>query len=99
MATKTPVIAHNVTSVPEIFDGSKRGWPVNSNGTVFNILDNNRERPQVDIEHFAQVIDEVRIKADENDFNTRINNAYEYVKENTWDKLGKFWRDTFKSQL
>ena len=99
MATKTPVIAHNVTSVPEIFDGSKRGWPVNSNGTVFNILDNNRERPQIDIEHFAQVIDEVRLKADENDFNTRINNAYEYVKENTWDKLGKFWRDTFKSQL
>ena len=97
MATKTPVIAHGVTSVPEILDHGLRGFMVKSNGTVFNVLDNNRERPQIDLDDFVDTIEYVLNPDNQSIVTTKADIAYQYIQNNTWDNLGSFWRDLFKN--
>ncbi len=97
MATKTPVIAHSVTSIPEILDHGLRGFMVKSNGTVFNVLDNNRERPQIDLNDFVDTIEYVLNPDNQSIVTTKADIAYQYTQNNTWDNLGPFWRDLFKN--
>jgi len=97
MATKTPVIAHSVTSIPEILEHGLRGFMVKSNGTVFNVLDNNRERPQIDLNDFVDTIEYVLNPDNQSIVTTKADIAYQYTQNNTWDNLGPFWRDLFKN--
>ena len=96
MATKLPVIAPNNTSVPEIL-GEDRGWRVQSGHTpthwIIKENDNERMRPLMDVEEAAETIKYIMEHPEE--AAERAENAYAWVKENTWENICKQWINVF----
>lgn len=97
MATKLPVVAPNNTSIPEIL-GEDRGWRVNSGHTpthwVIKDNDNERMRPLMDVEEAAETIKYIMEHPEE--AANRAENAYDWITENTWDKICQQWISLFK---
>jgi glycosyltransferase involved in cell wall biosynthesis len=97
MATKLPVVAPGVTSVPEIL-GEDRGWQVRSGHTsshwIIKENDNERMRPLMDVEEAADKI--VYIMNHPEEAAERAENGYKWILEHTWSKLAPQWLDVFK---
>jgi len=96
MATKLPVVAPDNTSVPEIL-GDDRGWRVPSGHTpshwIIKENDNERMRPLMDVQAAADAIE--FIKNNPAQAKQRAENAYKWVKHNTWQEVCKQWIDVF----
>jgi len=95
MATKTPVVAPDNTSLGEILGDNERGWkiPSGDNPSMWIIKenDNERMRPLMDVEKAADAL--LEIKAGK--YPERVEAAYEWAKELTWEKVGKDWMNIF----
>ena len=96
MATKTPVIAPDNTSVPEIL-GDDRGWriPSGHNPSMWMIKenDNERMRPLMDVEAAADAILEIKNNPEEAE--RRAEAAYKWAIEHTWNDVCKQWITIF----
>ena len=96
MATKLPVVAPDNTSVPEIL-GEDRGWRIKSGHTpthwIIKENDNERMRPLMDVEEAAQTIKYIMDNRAEAAI--RSEKAYEWIQDNTWDKICKEWLNVF----
>lgn len=96
MATNLPVVAPNNTSVPEIL-GDDRGWRVPSGHTASHWIikenDNERMRPLMDVVAAADAIEFIKNNPDE--VKQRTNNAYRWIKKNTWGVVCEQWLDVF----
>lgn len=83
MATKTPVIMPNNTSLTELIL-PERGYLVNSgsNLNLFTVLtqDNDIMRPLVDVEDLIDKM--LHVYNNKNEVATKVNNAYEWVTNN-----------------
>ena len=97
MATKLPVVAPSTTSVPEIL-GDDRGWRIRSGHTpshwIIKENDNERMRPLMDVEQAADVIQSMI--EDRTEATQRAENAYNWIQENTWEKVCEKWLFVFK---
>jgi glycosyltransferase involved in cell wall biosynthesis len=97
MAVKLPVIAPDNTSVPEIL-GDDRGWRIKSGHTpshwIIKENDNERMRPLMDVEQAANTIEYIMNNPDE--AARRADNAYEWIKKNTWTDICKQWKSLFE---
>lgn len=97
MATKTPVIAPNHTSLTEII-GEDRGTLVRAGSNLSEWItmqaDNERFRPLVNIPDFVEKL--VQIRNNPEQAKERAENAYQHVlKHWTWTVVGQQWRDIF----
>lgn len=91
MATRTPVIAPNNTSLTEML-ANERGYLVNC-GTnqsmwVTKEMDNERVRPLMDVEDAADAI--VSLK-DDIPSPVDLDKAYDFVQRYTWENVVKEW--------
>lgn len=96
MATKTPVIAPNHTSLTEMLEG--RGTLVTAGKSITDWVilqqDNERLRPLVDIPEYVDKL--VKIRQNYKEAEALAEKAYTYVKENlTWNTIGKQWVEIF----
>ena len=100
MATKTPVVAPNNTSIPEIL-GDDRGWRIPSGANpsmwVMKENDNERIRPLMDVEKAVDAIIEIMKNPDE--AKKRAEAAYQWVNEYTWENVCKQWTNVFNRAL
>lgn len=96
MATKTPVVAPNNTSMTEML-ADNRGKLVESGESweswiVKEANDNSRLRPIVNVEKMARAILEVKAKKDLPD----IDNAHAWVHKYSWSNICKEWVALFQ---
>jgi len=101
MATKTPVIAPNHTSISELL-ADDRGILVTTGKSVKDWIvlsnDNERLRPIVDIPEFVDKL--VKLRQNRSDYDEMVEKAYQHVISNwTWDKVGEEWRRIFKMAI
>lgn len=93
MATKTPVVAPDNTSLREIL-GEGRGILAKCGSTpsqwIMKESDNERLRPLMDVEDAAQKVLEV-VGGSKPD----IEAAYDWVQDYTWEKVCKQWVEVF----
>jgi len=96
MSTKTPVVAPDNTSVPEIL-GDDRGWRIPSGHTpshwIIKDNDNERMRPLMSVEDAAKTIKHIMDNPKE--AAERAEKAYEWASTNTWEAIGKKWMNVF----
>lgn len=95
MATKTPVVAPDNTSLHEML-ADNRGYLVPSganNSMWFNLGsgDNERMRPLTDVDKACDAIE--KIKAGEL---PDIEGAYQWARDHSWDNICKEWLDVFE---
>lgn len=91
MATKTPIVAPNNTSVAEIL-GDNRGLLIPSGGKSLWITkesDNERIRPLADVEKAADLIEGLINKTNMPDTEA----AYAWTQKYTWKSITKQWVD------
>lgn len=98
MATKTPIIAPNHTSLTEMI-GEDRGTLVDAgkhtSDWVMLSMDNERLRPLVDAADFVDKL--VGIRNNPELAIQKAENAYKFLIENwTWDIVGEKWREIFR---
>jgi glycosyltransferase involved in cell wall biosynthesis len=105
MATKTPVIAPNHTSIAEIGDKGNRIFLLKKLSPVVHMADN-IIRFQTDINEIADKIKEVRnfIKEAEesencNELDDKIEKAWKYVRGLEWEYISKIFSDDFSKHL
>jgi glycosyltransferase involved in cell wall biosynthesis len=105
MATKTPVIAPNHTSIAEIGDKGNRIFLLEKLSPVVHMADN-IIRFQTDIDEIADKIKEVRdfIKEAEesencNELDDKIEKAWKYVRGLEWKYISKIFSDDFSKHL
>jgi glycosyltransferase involved in cell wall biosynthesis len=96
MATKTPVIAPDNTSVPEIL-GEDRGWRIPSGHTpshwIIKDNDNERMRPLMSVEDAAKAIKHIMDNPEE--AAERAEKAYAWATAHTWEEICKQWLNVF----
>lgn len=96
MAAKLPVVAPDNTSLPEIL-GDDRGWRIpsgaNSSMWVHKENDNDRIRPLMDVEKAADAI--LEIKNNPEEAQRRVENAYQWVQDHTWEIICEDWIKLF----
>ena len=101
MATKTPVIAPDHTSLSEMLGDDKGALvPAGKNLTEWYSMsnDNNVMRPLVSIPDYVDKL--VDIYRNKENTAKRVENAYKFVVENlTWDIVGEKWRELFKQAI
>lgn len=94
MATKTPVIAPNNTSLTEML-ADNRGILVPSGDKpeswVVRENDNDRLRPIVNVDAFCKAIIELRAGKSK----VNIDKAYKWVHKYSWENICKEWGDLF----
>lgn len=95
MATRTPVVAPDNTSVAEIL-ADDRGHlvPSGDNPSMwFNLgaVDNERMRPIMDVEKAADAIEKIM-----DGKLPDIDQAEKWAKKHNWDNIGKQWIDVFE---
>jgi glycosyltransferase involved in cell wall biosynthesis len=105
MATKTPVIAPNHTSITEIGDNGNRIFTLEKLRPVVSMADN-VVRYQTDIDEIADKIKEVRDllrEAEEsencNELDDKIEKAWKYVRGLDWQHISKKFSDDFMEHL
>jgi glycosyltransferase involved in cell wall biosynthesis len=98
MATKTPIIVPNNTSLPEITGNGERGWLVDSGATpshwIIKENDNDRIRPLMNVEKAADAIIEIMENKD-GIVEKKVEAAYAWAKELTWKNVMKDWVSIF----
>lgn len=104
MATKTPVVAPENTSIPEILGNGDRGWLVPAGDpidywVVHEPNDLVRICPIVSVTKFSETMDKAYqhitgglVPKD----NSKVEKAYEWVQSLSWGKVGKQWLDLFQ---
>lgn len=100
MATKTPVVMPNNTSLPEICgkDG-ERGLLADSGKTlsehfVLGINDKEVSRPLTNIDSMVEKM--IRVYDHKDEASKMANRAYEWVKTITWEEIAKQWLKVFE---
>lgn len=98
MATKTPIVVPNNTSLPEITGNGERGWLVDSGATpshwIIKENDNDRIRPLMNVEKAADAIIEIMENKD-GIVEKKVEAAYAWAKELTWKNVMKDWVSIF----
>jgi len=101
MACKKPIIAPNHTSITELI-GSKneRGILVPAgvgygDHVFFGAVDNHLMRPTVDVNAMADALYQVYDRNNKNVVDKRVELAYTWVKEHSWDEKGNEWKALF----
>jgi glycosyltransferase involved in cell wall biosynthesis len=93
MATKTPVIMPKNTSLVEIC-ANNRGILVDCDETInLGNQDLQQFRPLVNVKKFSDALFDVY--SNPGKYNEMVENAYNWVKELTWDKIGEKWITLF----
>jgi len=100
MATKTPILFPNHTSLTEIIGDEERGTFIAAGNTMSHFVclgesDNNRIRPTVDVTDMAKKMIFVMDNADKPIIQERTEAAYTWATNLTWDHVGKQWLDVF----
>jgi glycosyltransferase involved in cell wall biosynthesis len=98
MATKTPIVVPNNTSIPEITNNGERGFVASSGGTpthwVIKDNDNDRVRPLMNVEEAADRI--IEIMENKNGIvEKKVALAYDFAQDLTWKKVMKDWINVF----
>lgn len=105
MASKVPVLAPNITSVPEIFntkDGfdpetargvSVKAYSTNSEWFCLGATDNERIRPLPNTDDFVEKLMWVYDNPEESQ--KIVERAYQWVLGYSWENIGKMWLDLF----
>lgn len=96
MATKTPVIATNYSSIPEITDYGKRAWLLETLYPHCSVV-GSMIRVQTDLYEVADKIIEVATAARDNtqEYQSKIDAAYKYVLSLDWQIICKQWARYF----
>jgi len=96
MATKTPVLATNYSSIPEITNNGERGWLLETLYPHFNVVGSMR-RYQTDFYEVGEKIIQVAKLAKENspEYQNKIDAAYKYVQSLNWESVCKEWARHF----
>jgi len=102
MATKTPIVVPNNTSIPEITDNGKRGWVAGSGDTpshwIIKENDNDRIRPLMNVGQAADAI--IEIMENKNGIvEKKVEAAYEFAQELTWKHVMKDWTNVFNKAV
>jgi len=102
MATKTPIVVPNNTSIPEITDNGKRGWVAGSGDSpshwIIKENDNDRIRPLMNVEDAADAI--IEIMENKNGIvEKKVEAAYEFAQELTWKHVMKDWTNVFNKAV
>lgn len=97
MATKTPIIVPNHTSIKEIINDGERGYPLNTLYPIVALADN-IIRFQSDIYEISDTIKQVYLDKTSKalDLNLKIDKAYKYVESLNWEKIAKEFSDQIK---
>lgn len=103
MATKTPVIAPNHTSITEILENG-RGLLVEAGKSITDWIvfssDNERLRPLVNVADMVDKLVWLHNNRNSQQVKDMVEKAYTHVREEwNWDKVGQMWRDIFKNAL
>jgi glycosyltransferase involved in cell wall biosynthesis len=90
MATKTPVIIPNHTSLAELGNNGERGYMLTTLYPVVAMVDN-IIRFQADLYEIADKLDDVKNHIDTNNpiYTDRIEKAYEFVNALNWEGISK----------
>lgn len=96
MSTKTPVIATNYSSIPEMTDYGKRAWLLESLYPHCSVV-GSMIRVQTDLYEVADKIIEVATAARDNtqEYQNKIDAAYKYVLSLDWQIICKQWAKYF----
>ena len=97
MATKTPIVVPNHTSIKEIINDGERGYPLNTLYPIVAMVDN-IIRFQCDIYEIADILDDVRNGIEKNSLflKEKTDKAYKYVESLNWEKIAKEFSDQIK---
>jgi glycosyltransferase involved in cell wall biosynthesis len=90
MATRTPVIIPNHTSLAELGNNGERGYMLTTLYPVVAMVDN-IIRFQADLYEIADKLDEVKNHIDTNNriYTERIEKAYDFVNALNWEGISK----------
>jgi len=99
MATKLPVVVPDNTAISEIIGDNERGWKIpsgeNSSMWIIKENDNERMRPLMNVQKAADAIQEIM----EGKYPERVEAAYDWVTDLTWDSVGKQWLNVFNKAV
>ncbi len=102
MATKTPVVAPNNTSITEILDNGKRGFLIPISETDWLFHDPTgvaRICPTVSVEAVKEEINDVWAFGKGKEMDMYTDPAYDWVQTITWDKVGDQWVSLFDEAM
>lgn len=102
MAAKALVLAPNNTAAPEIFDQGKRGYLYNCGTTTsewvnLGVSDNERWRPLGNVDSAVEQL--VKIYNNPKEVKEKIDKAYEFALNHTWEAIGRQWHNLIQRAI